>query len=233
METQVRKYNLQGENIGTAAVDNRLAQAEANSQLIKDYIVALRANARQWSANTQGRSEVNHTKKKPHAQKGGGRARQGSLSAPQYKGGGRAFGPKPKFDQHVRINQKERLAAIRALLAEKIRDSRLIVLKAEEVAEPKTKLFSTFIDQCDLQGRVLFLGEGSFVDISVEDVIHRFSIPTDKHTNIVKSIRNIPHATFKLVSNISGYDVMRAGSIVILEPALEELQEWLLKGLKG
>lgn len=233
METQVRKYNLQGKEVGFAAVDQRLAEAEANSQLIKDYIVAIRANARQWSANTQGRSEVSHTTKKPHAQKGGGRARQGSLSAPQYKGGGRVFGPKPKFDQHVRINQKEKLSAIRALLGEKIRNNRLIVLESQEVVEPKTKLFSTFIDQCDLQGRVLFLGEGSFVDINVEDVTHRFSIPTDKHANVVKSIRNIPHASFKLVSNISGYDVMRAGSIVILEPALEELQEWLLKGLKG
>lgn len=233
METQVRKFNLQGEKVGVVAVDKRLAESQANSQLIKDYIVAIRANARQWSANTKGRSEVNHSTKKPHAQKGGGRARQGRLSAPQYKGGGRVFGPKPKFDQHVRINQKEKHAAIRALIGEKIRQNRFIVLEAQEIVEPKTRVMGSFIDKCDLQGRVLFLGEGSFVDINVEDVIHRFSTPTDKHNNMIKSIRNIPRASFKLVSNISGYDVMCAGSIVILESALEELQEWLLKGLKG
>lgn len=233
MNRQIKKFNLQGKEVGQVAVDSRLAEAEANSQLIKDYIVAIRANARQWSANTKGRSEVSHTTKKPHAQKGGGRARQGSLSAPQYKGGGRVFGPKPKFDQHVRINKKEKHAAIRALIGEKIRENRFIVLEPEEIAQPKTKLIDSFINGCDLQGRVLFLGEGSFVDINVEDIIHRFSMPTDKHSNMIKSIRNIPRASFKLVSNISGYDVMCAGSIVILEPALQELQEWLLKGAKG
>ena len=102
---------------------SELIDAEANSQMIKDYIVALRANARQWSANTKTRSEVKHTTKKPHPQKGQGRARHGSLVGPQYRGGGRVFGPKPKFDQHVRVNQKERKAAIRFLLAEKLKEN--------------------------------------------------------------------------------------------------------------
>src|SRR5437899_3256613 len=108
----VRKFNLEGQELGTVQVDLELANAVASSQLVKAYIVALRANARQWSANTKGRSEVNHSTKKPHAQKGGGRSRQGSLSAPQYKGGGRVFGPKPKFDQHIKINQKEKRQVI-------------------------------------------------------------------------------------------------------------------------
>ena len=76
--------------------------------MIKDYIVALRANKRQWSANTKGRTEVNHSNKKPWRQKGTGNARQGTFAAPQFKGGGVVFGPKPKFDQHVRINRQER-----------------------------------------------------------------------------------------------------------------------------
>ena len=82
----LKKYNLKGQETGHVEVDDRLVNAEANGQMIKDYIVALRANARQWSANTKTRSEVNHSTKKPHPQKGGGRARQGMLSAPQYKG---------------------------------------------------------------------------------------------------------------------------------------------------
>ena len=98
--------------------------------MIKDYIVALRANARQWSANTKTRSEVKHTTKKPHPQKGQGRARQGSLVSPQYRGGGRVFGPKPKFDQHVRINQKERKAAIRFFLAEKLKENRVWLIES-------------------------------------------------------------------------------------------------------
>lgn len=225
----LRKFNLQGKKVGEVTIDDRLATSETNSQLVKDYIVAIRANGRQWSANTKGRSEVNHSTKKPHPQKGGGRSRQGSLAAPQYKGGGRVFGPKPKFDQHVRINQKEKHAAIRSLIGSKVQGNQLLVLEAIDMAEPKTKTISTFLKNCQIEGRVLFLAEGSFVDINVEDFTHRFSIPCDKHTNLTKSIRNIPKAGFKLVSNISGYDVMNAKTIVILEPALKELQEWLLK----
>lgn len=226
--SQLKKFNLQGQQIGTVAVDERLATAEAHSQMIKDYITAIRENLRQWSANTQGRSEVNHTTKKPHAQKGGGRSRQGSLAAPQYKGGGRVFGPKPKFDQHVKINQKEKQAAIRALLAEKIEQDLIIVIDSPEISAPKTSTFTNFLKTAEVEGKVLFLGEGSYVDITVEDIVHRFSIPCDQHENFIKSIRNIPTASFKLVSNISGFDIARYKNIVLTEAALKELQAWLL-----
>lgn len=229
MANQLKKFNLQGEQVGTVAVDERLVSSKAHSQLVKDYIIAIRENLRQWSANTKGRSEGNHSTKKPHAQKGGGRSRQGSLSAPQYKGGGRVFGPKPKFDQHVRINQKEKRAAIRSMLAEKISEDRMFVLESTEISEPKTKTLSNFLKTAGVNGKVLFLGEGSFVDITVEDFIHRFSVPCDLHQNFVKSIRNIPAASFKLVGNINGYDLAKVKNIVLTEAALNELQAWLLK----
>src|ERR1700722_14881711 len=134
--------------------------------MVKDYIIALRANARQWSANTKGRSEVKHTTKKPHPQKGGGRARQGSLVAPQYRGGGRVFGPKQKFDQHVRINKKERQAAIRFLLAEKLRENKLHIIEDINLTEPKTKTVVDFLKAAEIKGRVLFLGEGTYLAMS-------------------------------------------------------------------
>lgn len=227
---QVRKVNLEGKDLGHIAVASELANATACSQLVKDYIVALRANARQWSAHTKGRSDVNHSTKKPHAQKGTGRARQGSLAATQYKGGGRPFGPKAKSDQHVKINQKAKQSAIRSLIAEKINANQFIVLQTPDMQEPKTKQIQNFLDACKLEGKTLFLGEGSFVDVSVEDVIQRFMIPTDKHDILARSVRNIPNAVFKLVSSVSGYDVILANHIVILEPALQELQNWLVKG---
>ncbi len=227
---QLRKVNLQGKEVGHVDVSDSLANAQANSQMIKDYIVALRANARQWNANTKGRSEVNHSTKKPHAQKGTGNARQGSLAATQYKGGGRPFGPKTKYDQHVRINKKERQAAIRALLADKINAGQFLVLENPEMSAPKTREIQSFMDACNLYGKTLFLGEGSFVDVNVEDTVHRFMIPTDKHDVFTKSIRNIPNALFKLVSTLSGYDVILANHIVITEAAYNELQDWLVKG---
>lgn len=225
----LKKYNLQGQELGTCDVDERLVTAEAHSQLIKDYITALRANFRQWSANTKGRSEVNHTTKKPHPQKGGGRARQGSLVAPQYRGGGRVFGPKPKFDQHVRINQKERRAAMRAMIADKIKNNRIVVLDSTLMQEPKTKRVYDFLTNISIDERVLFLGEGATVDVNVLDTSYTFSVPTAVHGNFVKSVRNIPQASFKQVKNVSGYDLMNARHIVITEAGLNELQQWLLK----
>lgn len=224
----LNKYNLEGKKIGSVNVDESLANAEANGQMIKDYIIALRANARQWSANTKGRSEVNHTTKKPHPQKGGGRSRQGSLAAPQYKGGGRVFGPKPKFDQHVRINKKERQAAIRFLISEKIRDNKLHVIDSTEIDTPKTKTIASLLKACNIENnkRVLFLGEGNYAEIPGEET-KRVSVKSDKHQNFAKSLRNLPKTAFSLATNISGYDVLLAQDIVVTEEALNELSQWL------
>lgn len=223
----LKKYNLEGREHGHVTLDPALENAKANGQMIKDYIVALRANARQWSASTKGRSEVSHSTKKPHPQKGGGRARQGSLVAPQYKGGGRVFAPKPKFEQHVRINRKERQAAIRFLLSEKWRANRLHIVDSLELDEPKTKRVAQFIKELDLNGRVLFLGEGAYLEIPLLEGTCEVSVSQDAHDNFVKSMRNLPKTSFSLVKNISGYDVVVANHIVITEKAFKELNEWL------
>jgi len=112
----LKKYNIDGEEVGKVEADKSLVDVQANTQMVKDYIIAIRANARQWSASTKGRSEVKHTTKKPHRQKGTGRARQGSLVTSQFRGGGVVFGPKPKFNQSVRVNKKEKKAAIKFLI---------------------------------------------------------------------------------------------------------------------
>ena len=226
--TKLKKYNIAGKEIGHVEVNETFLNAEANGQMIKDYIVAIRANARQWSANTKGRSEVNHSTKKPHPQKGGGRARQGMLSAPQYKGGGRVFGPKPKFDQHIRINKKERRAAIRFLIAEKIKENRVHIIENTEIDAPKTKTVAHFIKQCNLSKRVLFLGESSYIDLAdAEGDAIRFSMPSERHHDFMKSLRNIPRTEFSLATNISGYDIACAHDIVLTEAALNELHQWL------
>lgn len=224
----LKKYNLKGQETGEVAVDDRLVNAQAHGQMIKDYIVALRANARQWSANTKTRSEVNHSTKKPHPQKGGGRSRQGMLSAPQYKGGGRVFGPRPKFDQHVRINKKERKAAIRSLLAEKIAENHLHVITEPHMKEPKTKTVAAFLEAVGLSGgRVVFLGESHYADVKTESEKKRVTIRHDRHENFIKSIRNIPKVSFSLATNMSGYDILIAKDIFVTEAALGELIEWL------
>lgn len=226
----LKKYNLTGKEVGQVQIDDALVQAEANGQMVKDYIIALRANARQWSANTQTRSEVNHSTQKPHPQKGGGRARQGRLSSPQYKGGGRVHGPKPKFDQHVRINKKERIAAIRFLIAEKIRENKVHIIENSDIEAPRTKTVAAFMKKNNLAKRTLFLGESRFFEIESGDKemdAVRINLPTDKHANFALSLRNLPKVTFALASNINGYDVMIAQDIVMTEAALQELNQWL------
>lgn len=225
--TKLKKYNLTGKEIGQINVEERLTNSEANSQMVKDYIVALRANARQWSANTKTRAEVKHTTKKPHPQKGQGRARHGNLVGPQFRGGGRVFGPKPKFDQHVKINQKERKAAIRHLLSEKIKENQVWVIENTEMDAPKTKSLADFLKGLEIKGRVLFLGEAAYQEVEADGKTHRFSVSSTKHVHFIKSLRNLPKSDFMLASNISGYDLMVAKNIVVTESALHELNQWL------
>lgn len=223
----LKKYDIDGRELGECSVDSSLVEAATNSQLVKDYIVAIRNNLRQWSASTQGRSEVNHSNKKPHPQKGTGRARQGRLSSPQYKGGGVVFGPKPKFNQHVRINRKERRSALRALLAEKIADNRVLVLDAKGLEAPKTKKMAEFLKQVNVTGRVLFLSEGAFSDVELDGAVQRVSVKSHAHKNLALSLRNLPKVAHDLVQNLNGYELCKAGTLVLTEAALGELQDWL------
>lgn len=224
----LKKYNFEGKEVGHVSVDDALFNAEANGQMVKDYIIAIRENARQWSANTKTRAEVVHTTKKPHPQKGGGRSRQGMLSAPQYRGGGRVFGPRTKFDQHVRINKKERKAAIRFLIGEKIRNNKLRVIDTLEMNAPETKAVSGFLKACGLEkARTLFLCEGTFAEFKDGHDKKVVSVQCDKHDNFVKSMRNIPKTEFALAKNINGYDILVAHEIILTEPALKELNQWL------
>ncbi len=211
----IKKYNLAGQLLEEVAIDSELLSGEACSQLIKDYLVALRANARQWSANTKTRAEVCHSGQKPHPQKGTGKARQGYLGAPQYKGGGRVFSPRPKFDQFVRINRKERRAAIRHLLVEKIRESRLHILDATGFEGPKTKVVADFLRKLELNGkRVLFMAPSAEKD------------PVDRQ-NFLKSMRNIPRAELRLAQNINGYEVTCSHDVIVMTGAFDELKSLL------
>lgn len=211
----LKKFDLSGKELGEVSIADDLLEVSANSQMIKDYLVAVRANARQWSANTKTRAEVCHSGQKPHPQKGTGRARQGYLGAPQYKGGGRVHSPRPKFDQHVRINKQEKRLAIRSLLCEKIKEGHAHLLKVPALKEPKTAKLVEFLEGVALSGkRVLFLAEGSFKEEQS---------PTEKYQLFIKSLNNIPKIQFSLLPNVSGYDLALHSEIVILEPALDEL----------
>ena len=223
----LKKYDLQGKEVGTVKVSKALAEAQTAMQMVKDYIVAIRKNNRQWSASTKGRSEVKHTTKKPHPQKGTGRARQGCLVSPQFKGGGVVFGPKPKFNQHVKINRKEKLSAIKFLIGEKIREGKLLVVDSLRLKKPATKDLISFVDNTGLKGKILFIGEGTFDTLLDSDTEIKISVKNDDHQNLLKSIQNIPAAKFSLAKNINGYQLACARGLVVSENALREIENWL------
>ena len=220
--TTLTSYRLDGQVAGECAVAPAFFEDDVNAQLVKDYLIALRANARQWSANTKGRYEVAHSNKKPHRQKGTGNARQGTLAAPQYKGGGRVFGPKPKFDQHVRINRRERRAAMRRLFAEKMMQERLVLVDDFSVMQaPKTKKIVEFLECMKITPRsVLFVGDTLFQEGQ--------AVATERHVAFQRSVRNLPCAHFMLASQVNGYDLACAHTLVMTQAAFMELTHQLV-----
>ena len=219
--TTLKKYDLTGKEVGELKVADDLLDCTVNHQSMKDYLVAIRNNKRQWSANTKGRSEINHSNAKPHPQKGTGKARQGTLAAPQYKGGGIVFGPKPKFDQHVRINKKERRAAIRFLICEKIRAGKMIILESTKLDGPKTKTVANFLKKVGVKEtqRTLFLGE-SFAHSDGNET--DFNSMCNQNV-FIKSMSNIPKSRFKHAKNISGLDMADGAQVIVMDEAVSDL----------
>jgi large subunit ribosomal protein L4 len=213
----VKKYDISGSEIGTLAIEDELLKNEAHSQMIKEYLMAIRRNARQWTAHTKVRSEVNHSHQKPHRQKGLGRSRQGSLAAPQYKGGGRVFGPRTKYDQHVRINRKEKRSAIKYFLAKKIEADKMCILQSVTMEKPKTKTIVDFLKKTGLYGkRILFLTNDKMAS-------------SKDYDNFVLSMRNIVKNETRLAVNASGYDLALCENVIVLEPAVENVMQILKK----
>ncbi len=223
---KAKKYSAEGAATGEVEVGEWLEKSDANSQMATDYIIAIRENKRQWSACTQNRSEVNHSGKKPHRQKGTGNARQGSLASPQYKGGGVVFGPRPKFNQHVRINQKEKKKAIQALFGEKLREGRFYVVEDFVLDAPKTKAVAGLLKGIGISGRTLILGAANVVEATTEGKTHRASSPVPEALNLRKSVHNLPKTDFTLLPNVSGYDLLRASNVVLTESAFNQLMTW-------
>lgn len=212
----VKKYDLTGNELEEFVIDDTLLTLQLNPQMIKDYLVALANNQRQWSANTQVRSEVNHTKAKPHRQKGTGKARQGFLGAPQYKGGAVVFGPRPKFNQHVRVNQKQKQAAILQLFIKKIMDNQLAILQFEKMEAPHTKSIVTFLKKISSRKKVLFIGEQQ-----------------ENIENFKKSLTNIPKVNFRSFSMINGHDLAIHNTLVVFEPTMKNIMQLLNKEVKA
>lgn len=220
MSAKIEIYSLDAQRVDEMEIPEGFFPSQAHPQMIKNYAVALQRNLRQWSASTKGRSEVNHSGQKPHAQKGTGRARQGFLGAPQYKGGGVVFGPKPKFDQHVRINKKERRASIEYLLGAKQRENSLIALRVENFDKPKTSVIAQFLKKLNWSNRILFVLPNEATELKSSQGQNGGLC---NWSALRQSTRNIQKVNMALLANLNIVDLLATKHVVLLEPTLREL----------
>ena len=209
---KLKKYDITGKELDEIHVSDAVLVKEVSHQQVKDYLVAIRKNRRQWSASTKGRSDINHSNAKPHAQKGTGKARQGTIKSPQYRGGATVFGPKPKFDQFVKINKQEKRKVVAYLLSEKIANQDVVFLKMPTMEKPETKAFAHFLSQVGLSEETVL-----FVDKEYESI-------TDNKMFFYLSMRNIKKMRFRPVEALSGEDVIRCRKIIVLDSAVEEIK---------
>ena len=157
---KIRLLDIEGKSLGHVDVEDHLFDAPPNEALVHQVVVAQQANARQGTAGTKNRAAVSGGGRKPWKQKGTGRARQGSIRSPQWKGGGVVFGPSPRS---YRQNTPKRMknAALRSSISSKAREGDLIVIDKLELEQAKTKNIAYVLESLKIKGSALLVADGS------------------------------------------------------------------------
>lgn len=202
-------YNQTGSQVGEIELSEHVFGVEDHQQAIFDTVIAEQAAKRQGTQKAKTRSEVSGGGRKPWRQKGTGRARQGSIRATQFRGGGTVFGATPR-NYAYRINKKVRRLAVKSALSEKVQETAFSVLDKFEIAEPKTKTFVSIIEAIQAPKKTLFVVADS------EDA-----------TNVYLSARNIAGATVMSASAINTYDLVNANKVVMTSAAVKQVEEAL------
>ena len=200
----VSVYNMEGKEVGSVELNDAIFSVEINEHLVHMAVVNQLANNRQGTQSAKTRSEVSGGGRKPWRQKGTGHARQGSIRAPQWKGGGVVFAPKPR-DYSFKMNKKEKRLALFSSLTSKVNDKKLIVLDNFNLDEVKTKKFVKVMDNLKVTKALVVL-EGD-------------------NKNVVLSGRNIPTVKVWPINGINTYDIMKYETMVCTKAAIEKLQE--------
>jgi large subunit ribosomal protein L4 len=203
-------YNLSGAKVGSMDLADEVFSA-VNEDLLWEAIQHYRASHRAGTHATKNRWRVSGSGKKLWKQKGTGRARIGSIRSPLWRHGGTVHGPQPRSYDYA-FPRKKLLGALRSALAAKLADGKLMVVKAFDVKEPKTKLFREALDKLKIEGTTLL------VDVS-----------TQQNPNLELSSRNIDGLELVRGNEVHPYHLMRYSHVVFAQPALEKLQDALRK----
>ena len=207
---KVSVYNMEGKEVSTMDLSDAVFGAKINEHLVHMAVVQHLANKRQGTQKAKTRSEVSGGGKKPWRQKGTGHARQGSIRAPQWKGGGVVFAPVPR-DYSFKLNKKEKRAALTSALTSKVIDNKLIVVDELQFDEIKTKNFKAVMDNLHAGKALVVLSKDNITD--------------NRYKNVVLSARNLPEVKTAMTNTINVYDVMNADKLVVTKAAVEKIEE--------
>ena len=200
----VTVYNMEGNEVETMDLNDAIFGVEVNEHLVHMAVLQQLANNRQGTQKAKTRSEVSGGGRKPWRQKGTGHARQGSIRAPQWKGGGVVFAPTPR-DYSFKINKKEKRAALKSALTSRVQEEKFIVLDELKLDEIKTKNFAKIMQNLNVEKALVILKE--------------------KDVNVIQSAKNIPTVKTTLTSTINVYDILKYQTIVITKAAVENIEE--------
>ena len=202
--SKVSVYNMEGSQVGEIELNDAVFGVEINEHLMHKAVVSQLANKRQGNDSAKSRSEVRGGGKKPWRQKGTGHARQGSTRAPQWTGGGVVFAPKPR-DYSIKLNKKEKRAALKSAMASRVAENKFIVVDELKFDEIKTKKFQTVLENLKVNKALVVMGE--------------------KNDNVILSARNIPGVHTALVNTINVYDILKYNTMIVTKEAVLAIEE--------
>ena len=200
----VSVYNMEGAQVGTIELSDSIFAVPVNEHLVHQAVVAQLANKRQGTQKAKTRSEVRGGGRKPWRQKGTGHARQGSIRAPQWTGGGVVFAPTPR-DYSFKMNKKEKQLAMKSALSAKLAEDKLVVVDKIELEEVKTSVFAKILANLKAPKSLV--------------------VTKDKNDKVVLSANNIPTVKTTATNSLSVYDILKYDKLVLTKEAVAAIEE--------
>ena len=197
--------NIEGQNVGEIELNDSIFNIEVNEHVLYEAVKCQLANKRQGTQSAKTRAEVRGGGRKPWRQKGTGRARQGSIRAVQWVGGGIAFAPKPR-NYSYKLPKKVRRLAMKSALSSKVQNNEVIVLDSLTMDAPKTKEFAKILKNINASKKALI-------------------VCADMNENVVKSARNIEGVQAAFVNTLNVYDILKYDSFIITKDAVKKVEE--------
>ena len=200
----VSVYNMEGNEVGKMDLNDAVFGVEVNEHLVHMAVLQQLANNRQGTQKAKTRSEVRGGGRKPWRQKGTGHARQGSIRAPQWKGGGVVFAPVPR-DYSFKLNKKEKRAALKSVLTSRVQENKFIVVDELKMDEIKTKTFKGVLDNLNAEKALVVLN--------------------DMDANVIASAKNIPTVKTTQTNELNVFDVLKYNTVVVTKDAVATIEE--------